>query len=424
MSGTPPHTQLTPPLTLRVMRLCFPKTSSSCWNPIDELIHHGLTSPHTENDLTQALYDDCRPTEEMALQLPTQQGKIFVGETFKAYINVVNSSTDTCVYNVKLRLQFTTPSGNWTLYDGDPVATVRSQETYDVTVSHPVDSAGIHVLSCELTYTTAETGSRSHGGPATPTESTTMKRTYRFPVLDPFRVTYRTAELLNGNILVECQCTNTTDLSLYVESVSFTDVPAGFRVEEGVPLPPESPPTVTMSQRIRSMRRFDVLSFVYTLIRLPSCPWTAQAASTTLFGTLKLQWRVPMGGVGVTQLPLMSKTGSGAADSDRLDVLVRACPVSIKAETPFYITLECLNRSSDVIAPVVSLPFAASEDILFQGETQRALGPLCPGNAVTFQLPLIALRPGFVYVQGISIRDAKAGCDLYTSGVLASILVV
>lgn len=50
--------------------------SASCWSPIDDMVRHGLasTSVDDKQDMTISLDQEKYPTDEMALQLPTQQG--------------------------------------------------------------------------------------------------------------------------------------------------------------------------------------------------------------------------------------------------------------------------------------------------------------------------------------------------------------
>jgi trafficking protein particle complex subunit 13 len=111
-----------------------------------------------------------------------------VGETFTAYLGILNSSKDSPIRKLKVTAQLQTPTERYPLPSRlDPGAAamggggidVAPESGVDAIVSRKIDEAGPHSLRVEVAYTTPEGGNK------------TFRKFYRFQTSDPLQITER-----------------------------------------------------------------------------------------------------------------------------------------------------------------------------------------------------------------------------------------
>ena len=140
--------------TLRVMRLQSP-----------ELHQSFAGSLSATNDI------------ESALCLPDSLG-VYVGETFTAYLGLLNASQHATIRKLGVSVLLQTPSQRWQLPSPlDPNtgggADVGPNSNIDAIVSHDIQEPGPHILRVEVSYLTTDGSTK------------TFRKFYRFQVVSP-----------------------------------------------------------------------------------------------------------------------------------------------------------------------------------------------------------------------------------------------
>jgi hypothetical protein len=152
------------------------------------------------------------------LLLPDSFGDIYSGEKFSAYIAVVNGYQNVPFYQVSLAIRLQTTSTVIDLLDtrltpGSPPTgyhkTLNFNDASDMIVQHTLTELGIHTLRVSVQYLMSPNG-----------EAKTLRKFYRFNVLQPLRVASHYTEL-DGRPMVQCQVTNATKTAIYVDEVLY-----------------------------------------------------------------------------------------------------------------------------------------------------------------------------------------------------------
>lgn len=122
---------------------------------------------------------------DTALCLPDSLA-VYVGETFTAYLGVLNVSAASSIRNLTINAQLQTPSTRWqlasSLDNGNAAGGVEITPGtgVDAIVSHDIVEAGPHILRVEVGYAAADNAVQ------------TFRKFYRFAVSNPLTVTERT----------------------------------------------------------------------------------------------------------------------------------------------------------------------------------------------------------------------------------------
>lgn len=136
-----------------------------------------LQSPELHLAASGNLADRC--ALHTSLCLPDSLG-VYVGETFSAYLGILNASKTQPIRKLTVSAQLQTPSARWQLpaprLDSNPE--IPPNGGVDAIVSHDVEEAGQHILRVEVGYVTLEGASK------------TFRKFYRFNVVAP--LTFRT----------------------------------------------------------------------------------------------------------------------------------------------------------------------------------------------------------------------------------------
>jgi trafficking protein particle complex subunit 13 len=149
------------------------------------------------------------------LLLPDSFGDIYVGENFSAYIAVVNGNPDGSLTQVTLSVRLQTANNTHDLTDSRPrpgefsgtAKVLNPNESVDVVVKHTLTELGTHTLRVSVQYF-----SRYF------TEPKTLRKFYRFNVLQPLQITSVGYDL-GSKFLVQSVITNTTKSPVFIEDV-------------------------------------------------------------------------------------------------------------------------------------------------------------------------------------------------------------
>ncbi|CAM9477118.1 unnamed protein product, partial [Ectocarpus fasciculatus] len=166
-------------------------------------------------DETTNLYSESDFALSNFLLLPDNFGDIYLGEKFSAYVSVVNGTADTTFSPVNMSVKLQSTITTYELTNVRPGATgmsaqlttVRPGECLDWVVSHPITMMGSHSLKVFVDYVDPYSG-----------EQKTLKKFYKFSVLNPLLVS-STALDLGNKYVVQSQITNCTRSLLHIEEV-------------------------------------------------------------------------------------------------------------------------------------------------------------------------------------------------------------
>jgi trafficking protein particle complex subunit 13 len=147
--------------------------------------------------------------------LPDSFGDIYLGETFTAYVAIVTGIQEIPLYNVNLTVRLQTTSSTFDLYDTRAIEGVQSgvaklvvpYEFLDMIISHKLNELGTHTLRATVQFQAQRNA-----------EVTTIRKFYRFNVLQPLTITCTYIET-NDRIMVQCQLSNSSKAQLNVLEV-------------------------------------------------------------------------------------------------------------------------------------------------------------------------------------------------------------
>lgn len=200
-----PPTVDAPQPTVRVMRLYKP------------VVHIGSPAPHLTDVTSQFAKKPSESDFALSnfLMLPDSFGDIYLGETFSAYISVVNGTAE-AFHNVTLSIRLQTMSQTQDLADIRPSANKPSgsatvlapTEFTDCIVQQPLNVVGTHTLRVSVLYNDASNG-----------EPKTLRKFYKFNVMNPISISTSALDLGN-RFVVQSVLANSTRSLLHIENVS------------------------------------------------------------------------------------------------------------------------------------------------------------------------------------------------------------
>ena len=197
-SGNPTTAAPRPQPTVRVMRLYRPALSVASTSPF-------LTG---EVAMTSPLSN--------FLLLPDSFGDLYVGETFRAYVALINTLDEQTLKRASLSIKIQANNSTCDLFDSAMLGGERdlaSGESISTAISHLIADIGQHTLRVVVQYEDPMVST---------SERVTMKKLYRFNVLSPLFISATVCESRHrpGNSLpVQISVTNATGQSMSLVSV-------------------------------------------------------------------------------------------------------------------------------------------------------------------------------------------------------------
>ncbi|KAJ1428288.1 hypothetical protein B484DRAFT_69098 [Ochromonadaceae sp. CCMP2298] len=163
------------------------------------------------------------------LLLPDSFGDIYAGETFSAYIAVVNGYPQIPFQNVSLAVRFQSATTVIDLADvrADPNVpnsprTLTSNDTFDMIVKQTLTELGVHTLRVSVQYMLTPYG-----------EPKPLRKFYRFNVQQPL-VTQSSYREIDGLPMIQCEVTNATKAPIFLDQLTYIPAHKGslFRAIE------------------------------------------------------------------------------------------------------------------------------------------------------------------------------------------------
>ena len=148
-----------------------------------------LQSPELHTASTGGL--DGQPLLHNALCLPDSL-EVLVGETFTAYLGVLNVSRHVTIRRLSVSAHLQTPSQRFQLpspLEGSGVD-IPMGSAIDTIVSHAIEEPGQHILRVEVSYSSLEGGTK------------TFRKFYRFQVVNPLTISELTIRAGDNSCLV------------------------------------------------------------------------------------------------------------------------------------------------------------------------------------------------------------------------------
>ncbi|CAM9312855.1 unnamed protein product, partial [Phaeothamnion confervicola] len=158
-----------------------------------------------------------------ALKLPDSFGNIYQGETFTAYISVLNHLPGRTLGNVEVNVKLQSPNDRVDLLDRrmergalsqplNPAPELQTGENLDMIVEHRLKELGTHTLRVTVGYVDLSSPDGA--------EPKFLRKFYRFNVLNPINLNM-TCIAVAGRPFVEVHLRNTTQMDLVLESCEF-----------------------------------------------------------------------------------------------------------------------------------------------------------------------------------------------------------
>ena len=295
-TGTTPQR---PQPTVRVMRLYRPSLGLANTPPL--IGEAAMTAPLSN-----------------FLLLPDSFGDLFVGETFRAYVALVNTLEDLTLPRASLSIKIQANNSTCDLFDSVAQGGERALEVGESisrVISHLIADIGQHTLRVIVQYE----------DPAVSTmDKITLKKLYRFNVLAPMFISAAIYESRRGadSLPVQLSVTNATGQPMSVESVEIDPSHASCGVK-AAPIAPKLDPDTHL---IRRMNPDESAAFGFRVTIDSSV--AQQKLEHVVLGRPVVRWENSFGEGGVY-------VGEEISYSFPRRLIEAACPVRVlKAEAP------------------------------------------------------------------------------------------
>lgn len=175
-----------------------------------------------------------------ALSLPDSFGVIYIGETFTAYLGILNPSPKHSISQLSAVVQLKTPTRDHitlpchmdtssTTTSSLPSSkgggvTLAPLQFVNAIVSRSLEEVGEHSLRVEVLYAAGPVGSGSggSGNASSSTSSRTLRKFYRFQVSSPLNIRHRTVRGGDSSCFISITIENVTEgTTLVLSSVDF-----------------------------------------------------------------------------------------------------------------------------------------------------------------------------------------------------------
>ena len=150
------------------------------------------------------------------LLLPDSFGDLYVGETFRAYVALINTLDEQVLHRASLSIKIQANNSTCDLFDSMTVGgeqDLASGECISRVISHLIADIGQHTLRVVVQYEDPKVSS---------SDRVTMKKLYRFNVLSPLFISttiYDSRQRPGNSLPVQLSVTNSTGQSMSVLSV-------------------------------------------------------------------------------------------------------------------------------------------------------------------------------------------------------------
>jgi len=399
------------------------------------------------------------------LLLPDSFGVIHVGETFSAYLGVLNSSSELPVRGLSMVAQLQTPSRRILLptaldarnNNNSSLREVAPGEGVDALISRRLEEVGQHILRVEVSY--------DSGG------AKTLRKFYRFNVTNPLQITSQSVTrsgdatcLVSINVENIMEKQGVTGGAVAISSIGF-DAADGLSAME-INVEDESDesndPLQNIKQRQSAVELYDstvilhpddsyqylfsvsaeseaaalrgiacgdelgkaVVVFQKTMGELGKIYSSPVVCPPTSFlkedGTQNSKFVINASGLSVdvaaasAQRSSSSGRGNGSLD-EVLPVTVEPIdpPSTMRLSVPEKISLLVVNHSSETMNLQIQMRLSRMSGVVVCGPSFVTLGSVPPsGGSCTIDFRLVALVAGLFSVSGCVIVDLTTGMEV------------
>ena len=384
------------------------------------------------------------------LMLPDSFGVIHVGETFAAYLGVLNAAADVSVRGLTVSAQLQTPSRRIVLpsrLDGTP-ADIEPSGGVDAIVSRRLEEVGPHILRVEVGY--VSNGQKS------------LRKFYRFNVTNPLSITESVVRGGDAKCFVTIRVQNTMEKSTQ-GAVTISDVrfqPSTGLASEQITLSEEGQCSVSALDLYDSCGRLQAGESYQYLFSVRAESETANLRGISYgddLGQAVITYHKAMGETGViksslivcpptaldderedsaatdfvvhgsglsvdvaaaaAQRSLVGRGGRGDQQSldERLPVTVEPIspPSTMNMGSPQTVSLLVVNHSSQPMNVQLQMRLSEQSGVVVCGQSYLSVGEVgASGGSTTVDIRLIALVAGLFKVQGVYCVDLTTGKEL------------
>jgi hypothetical protein len=375
--------------------------------------------------------------------LPDSFGVIFVGETFSAYLGILNPSSSLPIKGLSVTVKLLSPTSRYDLITkttdtdatdretGSVVTDVPPSSSIDMIVSKSLDSIGTHTLRVSVSYGNNQI----------------LRKFYRFNVDLPLSIKSTVGRISDTECVVSCEIKNLTDGYLSVTGRSFEARPGlvasrignNSSVGEGdssggvttATAATALPTTTQLYDTTPRMSPNSVTRDMY-LIKCADPAKIAQGlAADDVLGRPVLSWNKVMGeygrigGTSVTVPALGGKSAVGSTVNASSEVVKNGFSTSPKVtveavDPPSYIDINVptkvdftvKNHSSKDVACSVSFVRKGMKGVYISGKSSCGTGVLTPGGVVVVSFNVLGLVAGLCTVGGVVVKDERSGVEM------------
>eukprot|EP01147_Barroeca_monosierra_P010001 gene10001-2175_t len=374
------------PLTLRVMQLAKPTFSSKYPVMYDD------EGTHLTNSILHPgcprLFSQTIVTEE--LQLPSSQGKVFLGESFSAFINVCNDSREV-VTNVAIRVEIQTENSRHVIQTNpDKLHAVKLEpdQTVEGTIRHDLRDLGEHSLICAVSYTLLTGDRRS------------FRKSFNFDVNQPLDVTPHSSTI-KDKVVLEIQIKNLMPYPVHFQSIKFSPNSAFTMIDCNI--------CKGKDNKMRSIfHGFPVVDTnecrSYLFILHPAEGQFVAFRQTSSVGKLDLMWRSTMGEFGHLQTSQLSRQIPPIQD---IEIYVKNIPSKVFIGDSFEVVCDIVNfreMKSDIRLDF-DIEQGDKTGLILIGTATRSIGSVPPLQSMQARFQFTATKMGILSCQGFTLYD-------------------
>jgi len=386
------------------------------------------------------------------LLLPDSFGVIHVGETFSAYLGVLNASADMSVRGLTVSSQLQTPSRRIPLPsrldDDNAPCDVEPRGGVDAVVSRRLEEAGPHILRVEVGYA-------SHGAKS-------LRKFYRFNVTVPLKITETVTRGGDAWCLVSVAVENVMEKqgngggAVAIGSVAFE--PTSGLVAERIRLEGDRPTSaLQLFDECGRLEPGECCCYLFSVEAKSEAAALRGIAFGDDLGQAVLTYHKAMGETGLLYGDVMvcpptlfappdqGASGGGAAEpfvvhrsglsvdvtaaaaqrsgrrnngnglDETLPVTVEplAPPRTMDVAVPAAVSLLVVNHSGQPRNLQLQMRVGDMAGVVVCGSSYQQLGELPPsGGSRTVDVRLVALAAGLFSVRGCVVVDLSSGVEL------------
>jgi trafficking protein particle complex subunit 13 len=402
--------------TLRVMRLQSPE------------IHTSRTAAAAATDSSGTGF-----ALQRSLCLPDSL-TVYVGESFTAYLGILNASTTVPIRKLTIQSQLQTPAQRYPLpcrLDAGNLAggvEIPPGQQMDAIVTRQIEEPGQHILRVEVGYRTADGGTK------------TFRKFYRFSVQLPLKITTNSVRLGDSRNLVCVNVDYSQEHTILLASVEFDAAPGLLATKVTTKGRSASSPTLTavelLDTTIDTMSKGGSVRYLFDVSASSKEAILRGIASGDYLGRAVIVWRKAMGETGtiyshavhcqpVPNPGVLYKTGwtvdiAAAAATARTSSASLPLPVTVEPidpdtalvlHVPTTVQFLVVNHSPNSMT--LQLQMRSTRSMAIAGSVFTNLGEIAGnGGSIVTSVKLMALSTGLLRVENCIVVELVSGREM------------